>query len=132
VQFSLLLLLTPFDHSLLTHICGLCTLPGLFLRSSIERDKIKQFQIRTYQPAAPFQGKPIPAVLTHICGLCTLPGLCFLFPVFFYFLSSLMDCGLANPAAPFQGKPIPAVDSPAHNPLMMKESKRKQETENKA
>ena len=26
-----------------------------------------------------------------------------------------------EPAAPFQGKPIPAVDSPAHNPLMLKE-----------
>jgi hypothetical protein len=72
-------------------LCSCCdwvteyTTTTLFLRSSIERDKIKQFQIRTYQPAAPFQGKP-----------------------------------------------IPAVDSPAHNPLMMKESKRKQKTENKA
>jgi hypothetical protein len=52
----------------------------LFLRRSIERDRIKQFKTRPYQPAAPFQGKP-----------------------------------------------IPAVDSPAHNPLMMKESKKKEQ-----
>lgn len=41
-----------------------------------------------------------------------------------------------EPAAPFQGKPIPAVDSPAHNPLMLKERelrrKEKKKKQNKA